>query len=249
VNRSSNPYLKRIASLIEEKDLSKVVQVFVRTHRPASEPLEVLARKLGVTRILEEKLPFEGGLFQLAHGELVVKLNSESSFARKRFTLAHEIGHLLLNTVLAYRTTDRSDKALEDTCDLIAAELLMPTEETTDFIHSLGSPSPENLKTIASKYNVSLQTAAIRVYDGLRLWKCGIGMWSLSPKMKTLWFVGPKRWDSVQPDDSLLERAVSSDSSFQTKDLWRRGAVNEPVWLSLLGVGRANAIGLVHFVN
>jgi len=74
-------------------------------------------------------------------------------------------------------------------------------------------------------------------------------MWSLSPKSKTLWFVGPKRWDSAQPDVSLLERAVSSNTSFQTRDLWRRGEVTEPVWLNLLGVGATNAIGLVHFVN
>jgi len=213
------------------------------------ESLDALARKLGVTRIIEQRLPFEGGLFQLPDGELVIKLNSESSFVRKRFTLAHEIAHLLLNTVPAHRSANRTDGDLERTCDLIAAELLIPTEGAADFISGLGSPSPENLKAIASKYTVSLQTAAIRVHNGLKLWKCGIGMWSFSPKMKTLWFVGPKRWDSVQPDPSLLERATSSNTSFHTKDLWRRGEVTEPVWLNLLGVGSASAIGLVHFVN
>jgi len=125
----------------------------------------------------------------------------------------------------------------------------MPGKDTTEFVRELGSPSPENLKTIASRYSVSLQTAAIRACYGLRLWKCCAGMWSLSPKSKTLWFVGPKRWDSAQPDVSLLERAVSSNTSFQTRDLWRRGEVTEPVWLNLLGVGATNAIGLVHFVN
>jgi len=204
---------------------------------------------LGVSRIIEQKLPFEGGLFQLPDGELVIKLNSESPFVRKRFTLAHEIAHLLLNTVPAHRSTSRTDEALERTCDLIAAELLMPAEDTTGFIHGLGTPSPENLKAIASRYSVSLQTAAIRVCYGLKLWKCCIGMWSLSPNMKTLWFVGPKRWDNVQPDVSLLERAASSNTSFQTKDLWRRGELTESVWLNLLRVGETSAIGLVHFVN
>jgi hypothetical protein len=249
VNRSSNPYLRRIASLVGEKDLRRAIQVFAGNHRGASQSLDVLARELGVSRILEQELPFEGGLFRLSDGELVIKLNSGSSFVRKRFTLAHEIAHLLLDTVPAHRSTDRADKDLERTCDLMAAELLMPTEEAANFINGLGSPSPENLKAIASRYTVSLQTAAIRVYDGLKLWKCGIGMWSLSPKMKTLWFVGPKRWDSVQPDISLLERAASSNTSFRTKDLWRRRELTEPVWLNLLRVGEASAIGLVHFVN
>jgi hypothetical protein len=249
VKSLSNPYLKRIASLVGEKDPRRSLEVFVHTRRSGEESLDALARKLGVTRIIEQRLPFEGGLFQLADGEMVIKLNSESSFVRRRFTLAHEIAHLLLNTVPAHRGANRTDEDLERTCDLIAAELLMPAEEATNYIRGLGSPSPENLKTIASMFTVSLQTAAIRVHNGLKLWKCGIGMWSLSPRMKTLWFVGPKRWDSVQPDVSLLERATSSGTSFHTKDLWRRGEASEPVWLNLLGLGGTSAIGTVHFVN
>ncbi len=245
----TNPYLKRIAFLVREREPRRALEAFVRARRSEDESLDALARKLGVTRIIEQRLPFEGGLFQLPDGELVIKLNSESSFVRKRFTLAHEIAHLLVNTVPAHRGANRTDEYLERACDLIAAELLMPTVEATDFISGLGSPSPENLKAIASRYTVSLQTAAIRVHNALKLWKCGIGMWSFSPKAKTLWFVGPKRWDDVQPDVSLLERAASSNTSFQTRDLWRRGEFTEPVWLNLLGVGSTNTIGVVHFVN
>lgn len=249
MNLLSNPYLKRIASLTGEKDPSRVFQAFVRVHRTESESLDELARKFGVSRIIKQRLPFEGGLFRLPDGELVIKLNSESSFVRRQFTLAHEIAHLLLDTVPAHRSANRADVHLERSCDLIAAELLMPTQETSDFIYGLGAPSPENLKAIASRYTVSLQTAAIRVYSGLKLWKCGIGMWSISSKMKTLWFVGPKRWDNVLPAPSLLERAVSSNESFRATDLWRRREVSENVLLDLLGIGSTNAIGLVHFVN
>lgn len=249
MKRQTNPYLGRITSLTGICDINRALETFVRSHRSEGESLESLARKLGVSRIAEERLPFDGGLFRLRDGELVIKRNVDSSFVRKRFTLAHEIAHLLLNTVPAHRNGSYADEDLERTCDLVAAELLMPTTETTNFIRALGSPSPEGLKGIASRYTVSLQTAAIRLYGGLKLWKCGIGMWSVSPKIKTLWFVGPKRWDRVQPDASLLERALSSDTSFKTKDLWRRGEVTEPVWLNLLGVAGTRAIGLVHFVN
>jgi len=235
--------------MVGEREPRRALEIFVRARRSGDESLDAVACKLGVSRIIEQRLPFEGGLFQLPDGELVIKLNSGSSFVRKRFTLAHEIAHLLLNTVPAHRSGNRTDEDLERTCDSIAAELLMPTEEATNYIRGLGSPSPENLKAIASMFTVSLQTAAIKVHNGLKLWKCGIGMWSLSPRMKTLWFVGPKRWDSVQPDVSLLERAASSNTSFHTKDLWRRGEVTEPVWLNLLGVGSTSAIGLVHFLN
>jgi Zn-dependent peptidase ImmA (M78 family) len=245
----TNPYLKRIASLVRQNQADKALQLFVAANRRTDESLYELARRLGVSRIIKQTMPFEGGLFRLPDGELVIKLNAQSSFVRQQFTLAHEIGHLLLRTVPAFRSGQKVDPDLERTCDLIAAELLMPTEEATDFVHGLGSPSPENLKVIASRYVVSLQTAAIRVYSGLKLWKCGIGMWSLSPKTKTVWFVGPKRWDNVMPAPSLLERAIASNESFKTTDLWRRREVSETVLLDLLRNGAASAIGLVHFVN
>ncbi len=224
----TNPYLKRIAISVGEKDTSQVIRAFVSAHRDLSESLESVARKLGVSRILHEKLPFEGALFRLPDGELVIKLNAESSFVRKRFTLAHEIGHLLLNTVPAFRSSGRADAALERTCDMVAAELLMPTTEATAFVRGLGHPSPENLKAVAWKYGVSLQSAAIRVRDDFKLWTCLIGMWDAKPRVKTLWFVGPRR---------------------QVDDRWQRDESMERVWLNLFGVGSTRVLGLVDFVN
>lgn len=245
----ANPYLKRIASLVGEKDPSHAVEVFVRTHRSACASLEAMARKFGVSRIIEQKLPFEGGLFRLSDGELVIKLNVQSSFVRKRFTLAHEIGHLLLKTVPAFRSTRRTDAALERTCDLIAAELLMPTMETSDFVRCLGQPSPEKLRDIASNYGVSLQTAAIRVHDGLGLWKCSIGMWERSPMIRTAWFVGRHGRDAVEPDSCCLDLALASNRSILASDLWRRGGYTEPVRLNLFGMGSSRVLGLVNFVK
>ncbi len=246
---SPNPYLKRIASLVGVKDPRYVLQVFVDAHRTAGDPLDVLARKLGVSRIVEHRLPFEGGLFQLPDGELVIKLNSESSFVRRRFTLAHEIGHLLLKTVPAFRSTRRTDEALERTCDLIAAELLMPTAEASEFVRGLGSPSPDKLRNIAWKYAVSIQTAALRVHHDFRLWQCSIGLWDVSSRIKTLWFTGRRKWDDVQPDLASLELALGSSSSVQTEDSWRRGEFTERVWLNLLGIGNSRVLGLVDYVN
>lgn len=244
-----NSYLARIASLVGEQDAHRALQVFVGAQRTGNESLDALARKLGVSRIIEQKLPFEGGLFQLAGGELVIKLNAESSFVRKRFTLAHEIGHLLLKTVPAFRSTRRTHAALEGTCDLIAAELLMPTAEAADFVRGLGSPSPEKLRGIASKYAVSMQTAALRVHDDFKLWKCSIGMWERLQETRTVWFVSHRRWDAIEPDSCSLELALASNSSVLTNDLWRRGMFTDPVWLKLLGIGNSRVLGLVDFVS
>jgi hypothetical protein len=249
VRPTSNPYLKRIACLVGEKDTKRALQLFVSAQRGSAESLEDLAGALGVSRIVQQRLPFEGGLFKLPDGELVIKLNAQSSFVRRRFTMAHEIGHLLLNTVPAFRSTERKDAALERTCDLIAAELLMPTDEACDYIRSLGPPSPEKLKEIASKFVVSLQTAALRVLCDFNLWRCCAGMWESTPNVKTLWFVGARRWDAVEPASNCLEFALASNTSVRTTDLWSRGNSTELVWLKLLGTGFGRVLGLVHFVN
>jgi len=249
VKSPSNPYLKRISCLVGIHDPSRALQAFVGAQRGADESLDDLARKLGISRIIHQRLPYEGGLVRLADGELVIELNSDSPFVRRRFTLAHEIGHLLLNTVPAFRSRSRTDAALERTCDLLAAELLMPTEETTEFVRGLGAPSPEKLRDIASKYAVSTQTAAIRMCDGLGLWKCSIGMWERSPRVRTLWFVGGRRCDAMEPDSCCLDLALGSSSSVRAGDLWRRGEFTGPVQLNLLAIGNSRVLGLVDFVN
>jgi hypothetical protein len=250
VKPRTNPYLGRIASLVGEKDQRHAVQVFVGTQRAPSEPLDALARKLGVNRIVEQRLPFEGSLMQLPDGELVIKLNSESSFVRKRFTLAHEVAHLLLNTVPAFRGACRTDAALERACDMIAAELLMPSEDAIAFTRSLGQPSPEKLRMIASRYGVSHHVAAIRVQADFLLWKCFIGCWDRHPRIKTAWFVGRRLWDRVEPDSYSLDLALGSDVPVQSKELWQRGPSADPVWLNLLRIGNnGRVLGLIGFVN
>lgn len=223
---------------------------FVGPHRRAGEPLEAMAIRLGVIGIVEECLPFEGGIFQLSGGELIIKLNSDRPATRKRFTLAHEIGHLLLGKP-GLRSSCGRDQALERKCDAIASELLMPVDEAIPFVARLGRPSPEKLRVIASRFDVSLHAAAFRVHRDLGLWKCFIGCWQRYPKIKTEWFVGySRRWDRAQPDEHSLDLALSSDGPVQSKELWQRGPQAEPVWLNLLRLGTSGRVlGLVGFVN
>src|SRR5712692_5690166 len=246
---ATNPYLQRVASFVREVNTTIAVRTFVSTNRQGAESLDDMARRLGVSRIIRERLPFEGGLLRLSDGELVIKLNAQSSFVRQRFTLAHEVAHLLLRTEPAFRGNRKSDVHLERACDVIAAELLMPSAEAADFVRDLGSPSPEKLSTIASRYSVSMQTAAIRVHNDFKLWKCCIGMWQSCTAVKTLWFVGPRRWEDARPDARCLELAASSDRTVHTEDLWPRGAITERVWLNLLAKRNSTVLGLVDFVD
>jgi len=246
---AENTYLKRIASLVGEGNYQRALETFVSAQRAPNETLDALAYRLGVSRIIEQRLPFEGGLFRLSHDELVIRLNIDSSFARKRFTLAHEIGHLLLHTVPAFRGSRGADAALERTCDMIAAELLMPATETSSFVHGLGTPSPEKLRAVASRFGVSVQAAAIRIRDSLKLWKFSIGMWTAGPNVRTLWFIAPRKWQYEKPSLGSVERALSSNSSTSTNEWWECAQYTERVWLNLLRVGTASVLGLVDFAK
>lgn len=236
------------SSATREERIERVAAL-VRRCRAPGEPLEAIARRLGVARIMEETLPFEGGLFQLPRGELIIKLNAKSPFVRKRFTLAHEIGHLLLKRP-GLRSSCGRDAELEKACDAIASELLMPSQDATEYIKSLGQPSPEKLNAIASKYAVSVHSAAIRVHADLGLWRCFIGCWDRHPQIKTVWFVGRRRWDRTEPDSYSLDLALSSSVPVQSKELWQRGPNADPVWLNLLRIGdNDRVLGLIGFVN
>jgi hypothetical protein len=147
------------------------------------------------------------------------------------------------------RSACHDDPALEGACDSIAAELLMPSAGATTFIRSLGQPSPEKLKAIASKYSVSLRMAAIRVHADLRLWKCFVGLWDRYPEVKVAWFVGRRFWDRVEPDAYSLDLALSSATSVQSREWWQRGSRRDSVWLNMLRISNGRVLGLIDFVN
>lgn len=126
----------------------------------------------------------------------------------------------------------------------------MPRDEAIPFIQSLGNPSPEKLRAIASRFDVSLQAAAFRVHRDLGLWKCFIGCWQRHPRVKTDWFVGYRRWERIEPNEGSLDRALASETSVQSREYWERGPQAETVWLNLLRLGKSGRVlGLIGFVN
>jgi hypothetical protein len=245
-----NPYLRRVAHAVgaDDENISLAVQLFVSEKARTSENLEALARNLGVDRIQDEELPYDGGIFREPGGRLVIKLNAYNPFTRRRFTLAHEIAHLLLDSVPGLRSTCREDPALERACDCIAAELLMPSDSATNFIRDLGGAAPEKLSIIAKRFGVSLHVAAIRVRHDLRLWTCCIGSWERYPEVRKLWFVGPRRWDAIEPDSDSFDRALYTDKPVRSRQLWAMGPLTE-VWFNLLRSGRTRVLGLMDFLE
>lgn len=140
---------------------------------PPFNPFDI-ARKLGVQVSQEfdfDKLGTEGQI-SLVDNEPVIWVNPNKNESRQRFTLAHEIGHLV-NDILPevddpiideYQTLYRSDMygGIETLANQFAARLLMPLDSIEKYIDFLREKYPnikakEAIEATADKFEVSKQ--------------------------------------------------------------------------------------------
>jgi hypothetical protein len=136
---------------------------FARRHYP--EGPEKLAEHLGV-RVASSAMRGCDGWCLSYGGRAVIRINSGLVKSRQRFTLAHELGHLLLNipSVIGESFTDilQSDDAEERRVNEVAAELLIPRE----VVKAVASELPvvaSVLRRLAKQSHVSELAAALRI--------------------------------------------------------------------------------------
>lgn len=98
----------------------------------------------------------------------IVEFNDKHPVVRKRFSVAHEIGHLILghsikNDIFSYSTKD----ATEVEANIFASELLMPY----DWLKRDLKESGVNIENLSKKYWVSKEALGWRLAnsDGLLL--------------------------------------------------------------------------------
>jgi len=95
----------------------------------------------------------------------VIRINSKMSDVRQRFTVAHEIGHLIygVTTVVGEYITPFGRKNREERIiDKFAAEFLLPTSIVLDTIREI-PVTAKVLQRFARKSKVSQSTVALRV--------------------------------------------------------------------------------------
>ena len=238
-----NRWLSCIKKSVSEPDAEKAIQLFLSRFHSENEPLETIARQLGITRIVREPLPFDGGVYEV-NDKRLIKLNSLAVPVRQKFTLAHELGHLILELAFKAATDCTSDDQLERTCDMLAAELLMPATETRTLSEEIGRQSPEKLSRVANHFGVSLKTAAQRLHD-LGLWTMGTGMWKCGPESEQVWFVGQRPWKTDRPSFSAFELAVESKTPVCTRERFSKGSYTELVALKVHHIGKNYVVAVV----
>lgn len=127
--------------------------------------LAKLARLLGVSSIKEADM-VEDGRTLWTSGTPSIELRQDRPRERQRFTLAHEIAHVLIEAkqTVAHRTYRFTHDDVETLCDQIAAAILMPR----DWISRYADRAEFNLsliRLIAHKAEVSLAAAVVRLAE------------------------------------------------------------------------------------
>lgn len=145
---------------------------------------------------------------------------------RRRFTVLHELGHLLLK----FDLNIEKDK-LERFCDYFAGAMLLPFEAVMNYIGGKTSITLEELKRIKSKYGISIFAILVRIlslglidWDKYQEWKELYDSW----KDKNIHLEDTER---VSRFDYLLAKGLN-------EKLFSKSKASELSGMSITGLSR-----------
>jgi Zn-dependent peptidase ImmA (M78 family) len=240
--RRNNKYISAMCSATGETQPLRAIAAYTGKFRKRGASLDDLCRVFGITAVLKEKLSFDGGIFD-EEDRLIIKINSCSIATRQRFTLAHELGHLIVSSgdVRSARRCLTSNP-LEDACDAVAAELLMPLDSimSTDKIEQ----SAESLERFASRFRVSLHAATKRLRE-LKIWNASVGLWGRSNFPKPIWYEGIRYWTDATFPLTPFDKAFQYNERVHTGiSYWDVRGVRT-VRLRIEGIGNDRVVAFV----
>lgn len=107
----------------------------------------------------------DGCAWQTVSGRLIV-LNRTSNWARQRFSLAHELGHILAcdaQTLIAEEVPPHSSRMTEKRANSFAASFLMPTDEVREKVQDVNDPA--HFAELVNHFRVSPTSMAWRLVN------------------------------------------------------------------------------------
>lgn len=194
--------------------------------------LDVLKDRLNVTSVeAVARLPISGELRKGDDG-LTIVYSSDLTPGRRRFTIAHELGHALFEGT--GRNCPRYGRELERICDLLAAEFLMPRAV---FVERAGERlDPGQVLRLARDFGTSVMATALRCQQllGATIFQVEAG--------RVSWGYGAiRRQRDLQTDESgfteSVARAMRGEIGEEVVFVRRRRAVLQ--WVCLRGEHRA----------
>lgn len=145
-------------------------------------PPVALDRIVRAAGVIVQYAPFDGELSGMAfikNGQPMIGVNSLHAATRKRFTLAHELGHIILHRALVDGGGVHVDKGIlrrdslasegtddrEIEANSFASELLMPEPLLAAALHgrNLDFEDEEAVQALAKRFNVSATALQYRI--------------------------------------------------------------------------------------
>lgn len=160
---------------MDEFHATQRARAFVaQTQNLLSVDIDAYARAANARIRYEALEPEESGYTIPKSTGFVITVNSNESPERQRFTVCHEIAHIILQLPSAHREQPSWFFAKRDLnevwCDIFASELLMPYQQFKQEI-SEGDPSVEAIETLARTFGTSFPATASR-YASLVSFPC-----------------------------------------------------------------------------
>ena len=134
------------------------------------------AKKLKIVVLKEEMSNDVSGLFVRKDKKSTIFINKKETKQRKKFTVAHEIGHYFLHSDETPIFVDKSPKVLfrnsasstgelhqEREANAFAAALLMPKKLVKDEILNANNSTANPIKQLSDKFGVSEQAMSFRL--------------------------------------------------------------------------------------
>lgn len=139
--------------------------------------VEAIARSAGIAEFRD--LDVDGAtstlMADIAKIQGIISVAAGFSAPRRRFAIAHQLGHFLLKAQrgdrqctgrdLAENRRDTPHRKEEMQANRFAAGLLMPKPLFASFVADLGKPAIAHLPTLAAAYGVTLEAAVTRYAD------------------------------------------------------------------------------------
>src|SRR3984885_8380125 len=226
--------------------LNAVQEWAYRFHRdlfPTGAPYDpfVLAAHLGV-HINEVDLSGLDGYVENKGNQYQIFLSSRTSHTRRRFTLCHELAHVIFmrtarkggirdSYLIRYRRnglplSDSQDEREERLCNAFAQEFLLPTEALKQRGLSSDITAREIVRT-ADEFQVSMQTVAVKLVRLFNPIHIVCSLWSLkTPWPVPAWWTGGDSWFKkkwlIKADLAILEQlaAISTSERREITELW-----------------------------
>ncbi len=167
--------------MIRHKLITATVSNLLNEMSVEHPPIDVksIAERKGAI-VVEEPLDnqeISGFLYRTSDSPPVIGINSNHPATRKRFTIAHELAHMLihpktgvhLDQVVIQMRDSKSSTGMDEEemeANRFAAELLMPQQFLTTDILAMGAVHADDsqaVEALAKKYNVSPQAMTIRL--------------------------------------------------------------------------------------